>query len=170
MVFTIHKKHKNLARPCGILRCTGYFVGLYTAPNKIPPEGHKGRSHPVCLLFSSTNKLRGLCRRVNLEKVRKSCTKNPATPSVKCDEEVVYKVPLPWKKSYVGQTGRSTTGSMLAQHAKSCDLCEPDFEACCVSKRHRGQCAREICMSMLTDATMQHALYMFIDSYSQLPG
>lgn len=121
-----------------------------------------GRSG-VDLLFSAPNKLGGLCKRVNQEEARKHCTKSHATPFVQCEEGVVYEIPLSCKKSYIGQTGRclndrlrehanslkTGTGSMLVQHVKTCNSCVPDFEACRVLKRYRGQRTREICEAFL---------------------
>ncbi|XP_049271280.1 uncharacterized protein LOC119391559 [Rhipicephalus sanguineus] len=73
----------------------------------------------VKVVFSAPQKLAKVCKMTNPNrKDKKTCTKNHKTKYVKCNEGLVYEIPLTCSRSYVGQTGRCMN-DRLREHANN---------------------------------------------------
>lgn len=117
-----------------------------------------GKKCGVNVLATAPGKLLRMCPAVNEDK-RQGCTIKHATRFVPCRTGVVYSIPLPCGKCYVGQTGRCINdrlrehraavsslagGGHLADHCKRCPDCVPAFGATRVLDSGRDQVKREI--------------------------
>lgn len=122
--------------------------------------------HGVRLVFSAPCKLSGLCTRIeNAGKKRGACKTKHEKQFVKCDERVIYNIPLTCGKVYIGQTGRCINDRLrehcalirgqgaghLSYHCRQCKRqgkCEALFERVTILGRGRTKTEREIIESL----------------------
>lgn len=118
--------------------------------------------HELPVVFTALKKLIGLCEKVNNEqKPRGACSTKHEKKYVECKKDVVYQLPLPCGKCYIGQPGRCvntrlrehyyncqqiTHPGKLADHCHRCPRCSsvPDYTKTGIIGRASKKIEREI--------------------------
>lgn len=122
-----------------------------------------GNAADVQVVFSAPRKLGALCKKTYLpRKDSHKCSIEHKTKFVPCAKTVIYEIPLPCGKKYVGQTERclntrlrehsnnvrTSVKAQLGIHCRDCKgttrKCIPMFDKCEVIQRHSDQMTREI--------------------------
>lgn len=119
------------------------------------------------VVFSAAERLSKMVCEVNNPCTMPSCVVKHASMFVDCATGVVYRIPLPCKKCYAGQTGRCLNirlrehhaavnahmgAGHLVYHCRTCMGCTPDFCHTRIMYKSRSQTAREIADSFLIDS------------------
>ncbi|XP_049516394.1 uncharacterized protein LOC125942482 [Dermacentor silvarum] len=125
---------------------------------------HVAVKYKIPVVSSAPRKLATLCRLIGSDNSKKAgCSIKHTNPFVKCEEGVVYCIPLKCGKEYVGQTGRCINdrlrehklslkygyGSNLPLHCKACgnenkQACEARLQDTTILFKSKDSVAREL--------------------------
>nr|XP_054933026.1 uncharacterized protein LOC126542008 [Dermacentor andersoni] len=125
---------------------------------------HVAVKYKIPVVFSAPRKLATLCRLIGPDDSKKvGCSIKHTNPFVKCEEGVVYHIPMKCGKEYIGQTGRCINerlrehklslkngyGSNLPLHCKACGnederVCEARLHDTTIMYKSKDSVAREL--------------------------
>lgn len=140
-----------------------------------------GKHAGVEVVFSAPNRLSSLVKKVNSKKREsRGCLTRHAKPFVRCQENVIYSLPLSCGKQYIGQTGRCLNQRLgehsynvtrvpitghVAKHCRTCKsddagspACEPLYKECIVIGQHPDSLARKIIEAQMIARFPDHCI------------